>query len=247
MIKKYTADLHIHTCLSPCADLDMTPSAIVAEALKKKIDIIAITDHNSAENILATQRAAAGTPLTVLAGMEVATSEEAHVLALFDQVETAIELQNMIYQHLLPGENDEKLFGEQIVVNEKDEVINFNKRILIAATALPAHEIINSIHALNGLVIASHVDKSTFSIISQLGFIPADLTFDALEISPHMKHKEAEHELGAYRSFTWISSSDAHYLRDLGRRKTSFFMEKPSVTEMKLAMRHHQGRRCEWS
>ena len=187
MLKQFRADLHIHTCLSPCAELDMTPSAIVRHAVIKGIDIIAITDHNSTENIAATQRAAENTTVTVLAGMEICSSEEAHILALFDSFENVIKLQNIVYSKLLPGENDERRFGDQVVVNEKDEVLDFNKRLLIVETSLYAQEILMLIHFWGGLAVASHVDRDAFSIISQLGFIPDDLQFDALEMSSNIE------------------------------------------------------------
>ena len=124
MLRAFTADLHIHTCLSPCAELEMSPSAIVKTAAENGIDIIAITDHNSAENVVAAKKAAEDTDLTVLAGMEITTSEEAHILALFDDIESSIKLQDIVYEHLLPGENDEKRFGEQIVVMRKTKYCN---------------------------------------------------------------------------------------------------------------------------
>jgi predicted metal-dependent phosphoesterase TrpH len=246
MLKEFKGDLHIHTCLSPCADLEMSPLAIVKKAAECKLDIIAITDHNSAENIIAAQKASENMGLTVLAGMEIASSEEAHILAFFDDTESIIKLQDIAYDNLLPGENDEKLFGEQIIVNEKDEVLDFNKRLLIGATLLTAQEIVTTIHSLGGLAIASHIDKEAFSIISQLGFIPEDLEFDALEMSPNMDRKNAEESFEMYNSFTWISSSDAHYLGDIGKRTTSFFMNEPSLKEMALAMKNIDGRKVEW-
>jgi hypothetical protein len=246
MLKKYIADLHIHTCLSPCAELDMTPSAIVKTALEKELDIIAITDHNSAENVAAARKAAKNLDITVLAGMEITSSEEAHILAIFDKEENIMKLQEIIYANLLPGENDEKRFGEQVVVNEKDEVLDFNKRLLIAATRLTAHSIVNTIQSLGGLAIASHIDKDTFSIISQLGFIPEDLKFDALEMSPRIEKRKAEMLFSQYSYVEWISSSDAHYLNDIGKRTTSFYISKPSVEEMIAAFKNIHGRSVRW-
>ena len=246
MLKKFRADLHIHTCLSPCAGLEMSPSAIVKTADKKGLDMIAITDHNSAENVIAAQKTAADTELTVLAGMEITSSEEAHILALFESVEDILKLQGIVYENLLPGENDERRFGEQIVVNEKDEVLSFNKRLLIAATALTASSIVNTIHSIGGLAVASHIDRESFSIISQLGFIPDDLEFDALEISPRTNREEALTMFKNYNSYAWISSSDAHDLKDIGRITASFFMNKPTIAEMTLAMKSIDGRRVEW-
>jgi len=242
MLKRFKADLHLHTCLSPCSELDMTPSAIVRSAIEKGIDIVAVTDHNSAENVTAAKKASEGTQVTVLAGMEIASSEEAHVLALFNEVESIIRLQDIVYKNLLPGENDEKLFGEQVVVNEKNEVLDFNKRLLIGATSLSAHDIVRIVRSLGGLSIASHVDRDAFSIISQLGFIPEELEFDALEISDREKSGPL---LIQYNTYSFITSSDAHDIKDIGKRTTVFLMKEPTVEEMRLAFKNIDGRKVE--
>ncbi len=245
-MRAFKADLHIHTCLSPCAELEMSPLAVVTTAAECGLDIIAITDHNSAENFIAAQKAAENTDLTVLAGMEIASSEEAHILAYFDTAEGIMRLQDIIYENLFPGENDEKMYGEQIVVNEMDEVICFNNRLLIGATMLPAQEIIDTIHSLGGLSVASHIDKEAFSIISQLGFITEDMNFDALEISPNTERESAEESFGMYNALTWISSSDAHYIADIGKRRTSFYMNEPTIIEMAMAFKNIDGRKVVW-
>jgi len=120
MLRTFRADVHIHTCLSPCADIDMSPKAIVEQAEKKGLDIIAICDHNSAENVAATRRAASGRSLTVLGGMEITSEEEAHVLALFDEIGQILELQGIVYDHLPKGPAAEIDIDDQIVVNEFD-------------------------------------------------------------------------------------------------------------------------------
>jgi PHP family Zn ribbon phosphoesterase len=246
MLKEFRADLHLHTCLSPCADLEMTPAAIVKTASEKGLGIIAITDHNSAENVIAAKKAAQGAVITVLAGMEITSAEEAHILAFFNDAENALKLQDIVYKNLMPGENDARRFGDQIAVNEKDEVLSFNNRLLIGATTLTAYEIINIIHSLNGISIASHVDRDAFSIISQLGFIPEDLKFDALEISPRMDKKKAESLFGSQGVFPLVSFSDAHDLNNIGKRTTSFFMHEPTTTEIISALKNIEGRRVEW-
>ncbi|MEK6528723.1 MAG: PHP domain-containing protein [Nitrospirota bacterium] len=246
MLKRFIADLHIHTCLSPCADLGMTPSTIVKTASEKRLDIIAITDHNSAENVLAAKKTGENTGITVLAGMEITSSEEAHILALFDDAENAIKLQDVVYKNLMPGENNARRFGDQIVVNEKDEVLSFNNRLLIGATTLTAYDILNTIHSLKGISIASHIDREAFSIISQLGFIPEDLKFDALEVSPRIDRKKAEHLFVDYRPFPLVSFSDAHDLNNIGKQTTSFFMHEPTISEMISALKNIDGRKVEW-
>ena len=224
----------------------MSPLEIVKTAAGRGLDIIALTDHNSAENIIAAQKAAVNTGLTVLAGMEITSAEEAHILAFFEGTGGIMKLQEIVYEKLLPGENDEKRFGEQIVVNELDEVLEFNNRLLIGATTMSAQEIVSIVHSLGGLAVASHIDKEAFSVISQLGFIPPDLEFDALEMSPNTDRAAAEGAFPDYSSFTWISSSDAHYLTDIGKRTTSFFMNEPTIAEMALAFKNLDGRRVEW-
>lgn len=246
MLKTFRSDLHIHTCLSPCAELEMSPLAIVQTAVENGIDIIAITDHNSAENVVAARKAAENTDLTVLAGMEITTAEEAHILALFDDTGSILRLQEIVYENLLLGENDEKRFGEQIVVNEHDEVTGFNKRLLIGATELSVYSLLNTIHALGGISIASHIDKDVFSIISQLGFIPDNLKFNALEMSCHMSRERAEQSFAQYNLYPWVSSSDAHHLIDIGKRTTVFHMNEPTLGDMVSALNSVGGRMVKW-
>ena len=121
MLKVFNCDFHIHTCLSPCADLDMHPRALVEKALEAKLDLIAICDHNSSENVPFVMNAARGKALDVISGMEITTSEEVHVLAIFDSLDNLARIQRVVYQHL-SGKNDERLFGVQAVVNENGEV-----------------------------------------------------------------------------------------------------------------------------
>jgi PHP family Zn ribbon phosphoesterase len=246
MLKEFKADLHIHTCLSPCADLRMTPSSIIRTAFEKGIDIIAVTDHNSAENVLSTKKAVEDTGITVLAGMEITTSEEVHILAIFEDFKEAIKLQDIVYDNLQQGENDERQFGEQLVVNEKNEVVSFNKRLLIGATGLNTRSVMDLIRSLGGLSIASHIDRDAFGIISQLGFIPGDLSFDALEISPRTDKKTAAESYKDYDSMTWISSSDAHCLEDIGKRITRLFVQAPTITEISKALKRVEGRKAVW-
>src|SRR4030043_1024869 len=214
MLRPYKADLHIHTCLSPCTELDMSPKGILTSALKKGMDIIGICDHNSSENSLAMINAAKEMPIRVIPGLEVTSQEEVHVLALFDKVEASLKLQEYVYENL-PGENDEEAFGMQVIVNEKEEVEGFSNKLLIGATTIPLEEVVRLIHSLGGLSIASHIDREAFSIIGQLGFIPKNLALDALEISPHISIGEAI-KTYAY-DYPITRFSDAHYPDDIGK------------------------------
>jgi hypothetical protein len=183
MTVEFIADLHIHTCLSPCAELSMTPRDIVERAASLGINIIAVCDHNSAENVAVTRALAGAKGITVIPAMEICSSEEVHVLGFFGLLEDALRMQETVYDHLQPGENDEETFGMQVVVNDVNEVLEFNRRLLIGATDLSVNKVVDFIHRFGGLAVASHIDRDGFGIVGQLGFIPAELRFDALEIS----------------------------------------------------------------
>lgn len=243
MLRCLSADLHIHTCLSPCGDLTMSPSRIVKRARAMKLDIVGICDHNSAENVQATINVSLEENITVFAGMEVTTREEVHILALFDEIRAVLNLQREVYEHLPSGENNETLFGPQIIANDLDEVEGYNRRLLIAATSLTLKELVTEIHNLGGLAIASHVDRETYGIIGQLGFIPDDLKLDALEISPRISRSDAYTRLPEITRFPLVAASDAHHLENIGKVTTSFLLEEPTIDEIKKAFANRDGRK----
>lgn len=213
----------------------------MAEAVKKKIDLIAICDHNSAENTEAVVAASRKQGVTVLPGIEVTSAEEVHICGLFEHTDEALALQALIYDHL-GGENDEKVFGMQVVVGEKGQVLGFNRRLLIGATGLAVEEVVEAIHSLRGLAIAAHIDREGFGIISQLGFIPPELRFDALEVSANVQIAEARQKFSGYRKYPFLRSSDAHYLDDLGKGITTFLLEEASFGEIEMALKSEGGR-----
>jgi len=241
MLKWYKADLHIHTCLSPCGDLRMSPRNITAQVIKNGIDLIAICDHNSAENTSAVIRAAEGKGIRVLPGMEICTKEEIHVLAIFEQLEKALELESIVQAHLA-GENDPDVFGLQVVANELDEVERFSNKLLIGAADLGVDEILDEIHRLDGIAVASHIDRESYSVISQLGFIPDTLRFDALEISRNLTYADAREKFGRYKECTFITNSDAHFVEDIGSGGNEYLLSTPSVEEISKALRNEGGR-----
>jgi hypothetical protein len=220
----------------------MSPRAIVEKSLQRGMAIIAICDHNSAENAGAVMRAGAEKGLCVLPGMEVNSAEEVHTLALFETEEQALGLQEVIYQHLR-GTNRAEIFGDQVVANEFDEVEGFNDRLLIGAVQLTLQDVVKEVHRLGGLIIASHVNKQSFSVIAQLGFIPRDLALDGVEISRHLKREEVAAALPAAKGFPVLTSSDAHFLEEIGSTWTTFLLESPSLDEVRLALRESSGRR----
>jgi len=245
MLKCLKADLHIHSCLSPCADLMMSPKRIVEIAIDKGLDIIAICDHNSAENVNAALKVAHDTQLTVLAGMEIATVEEVHVVGLFPTHDAAISMQALVYTKLAAGENKEDLFGEQIIANEFDEIEGYNHRLLIGATSLPIEEVVREIHNLKGVAIASHIDREVYSIIGQLGFIPEGLALDALELSSAAKYDEVAGRIPQLADYPVVTCSDAHNLDEIGQRTTKFWMKDSTIDEIRNAFLKKGGRHIE--
>ncbi len=239
MMRMYKADLHIHTCLSHCAELEMTPKNIVIESEKRGLNIIGICDHNSCENVISVKKSAQNMNLNIISGIEITSKEEVHLLALFDNEKSLYSMQQIIYDNLADTE-EEKIFGDQVIVNENDEVLGFNKKLLIGAVELSIESIVNSVHELGGIVIASHVDRERFGIISQLGFIPEGLALDALEIS-----NKNQIQNFSDRSFPIVTFSDAHWLKDIGRNYTNFFMERLTFDEIRKSLRGEEGRKIE--
>ncbi len=246
----------------------MSPLRVVQMARKKNLDIIGICDHNSAENVQFTINVSHlsdtgknGRPskdrrynrkeneqtIKVLPGMEICTKEEVHIVALFDEIGDALKMQEIVY-HALPAEkNDPELFGEQIIANENDDIEGYSDRLLIGATELSVQDVLSHIHVFNGLAFASHIDRESYSIIGQLGFIPDDLKIEAVELSCNMSVEDAYQKFPEVRKYPIIRSSDAHYLNDIGIMTTSFFIEKPTILEIKRAFHNEHGRKvlCE--
>ena len=244
MLKGFRCDLHIHTCLSPCADLDMYPTALVEKSLASGLDVIGICDHNASENVQYVIEASRGKPVHVFPGMEITSREEVHVIALFKNIDNLLQIQKVVYNSL-SGTNREEIFGCQAIVNESDEVEGFNDRLLIGSTDLSLQEVVEEIHALDGIAIAAHIDRESFSVLGQLGFIPSDIRFDALEISRRTGLKEARAKYPGLRDYTFIESSDAHCIRDIGKGFTKIFMEEPSLSELRMALEKRDGRYAE--
>lgn len=222
----------------------MSPRKIVEKSIERQLDIIAICDHNSAENVQAAAHLGEKLGLCVIPGMEICSREEVHILGLFKSVAQARSMQDYVYEHL-PGENKAEVFGYQVVVNEEDEIRGEVSHLLIGATRLSLQDILRKIHDLGGLCIASHVDRPSFGIIGQLGFIPADLLLDGVEVSYRVPLKEAHEKIPGVLNFPCISSSDAHFPDDIGKVRTLFFLAAPTFEEIRLAFKGKDGRKIE--
>ncbi len=235
------AELHVHTVLSPCAAVEMIPPLIVSKALKHGIKMIAITDHNSSANVPAVIEAAQGSGLTVLPGMEVHTFEDVHVLTIFDDVEALQAWQKLVDQALPDIPNRAEFFGEQYVVDESGEFLACEERLLIQATNLTLDQVFHQATALGGLVIPAHVDRKAYGLIGTLGFVPHDLKFPALELSRHIEISQALQTYPQISGYALIQSGDVHFLDDfLGWNH--FFVQSPTISEIRLALKKAQDR-----
>ncbi len=242
MLKRFRADLHIHSCLSPCGDEEMKPKAVVERAMAVGLDMIAICDHNSAENLMAFIETGKKQGLAVLPGMEVASREEIHLIALFNRPEDCLTLQDWIYQHL-PGKNEEDIFGPQMIINEKSEMVGHSEKLLIGATLLSFEQIVSFVGTLQGVAIASHIDRQAFSLIGQLGFIPEGISLDGLEISSRTTMEEARSRFRSYQHVAFVRFSDAHHLEEIGKASTQFLLEERTSSEIKMALHSQEGRK----
>ena len=222
----------------------MSPREVVNAALQNGFSLIGVCDHNSAENVLAVKKAGERNGLTVIGGMEVTSSEEAHILVFFEDDDDLLSFQDYIYQHL-DGTNDAQAFGQQVIADDEDGVSGFCDRLLIGATSLPAETIIAAARAAKGesLVIAAHVDRESFSIIGQLGFIPPSLDLDAVEVSTHTTPAEARKRFPDCERYPIITSSDAHRPGDIGTSTLWFTIEEGTVAEIKKALAGRDGRK----
>ncbi|SRR6056297_1912606 len=213
-MKKYNIDLHIHSVLSPCANLLMTPANILKKAKEKGLDIIAITDHNSAKNVKVAMSLAKKYGINIIPGMEVESSEEIHLLCFFPDIKKLLSFQKIIYKNLPKRENDEEYFGYQLLTDEKDDYRAKEKRMLATAVNLNINQIVNKTRGIGGIVIPSHVDKS-YGIIKNLGFIPEDLNFKILEISKNSEMKNLKEKYSYLNNYILIKNSDSHYLDEI--------------------------------
>lgn len=240
-MKTWRAELHVHTVLSPCAGVEMIPPLIVSEALDQKISLIAITDHNATANIQAVQKAALGTELIVLPGVELQTQEEVHSLCLFDQLEQIEEFQAWISARLPDMQNRPDFFGEQFVVDETGEFLRREDRLLLNSVDASLNEAFEKVSSLGGLFIPAHVNRQAFGLLANLGFVPPDIPFPALEISRHITGDAATAAYPQLSKYPLIQNGDVHFL-DGFLGSTYFDLQQPTISEIALALAHQSDR-----
>ena len=240
-MKTFRAELHTHTVLSPCASIEMIPPLIIAEAQSKHIDILAITDHNSIENIQAVMKAAEGSGLIIIPGIELQTQEEIHSICIFDTLSRANAFFKSIESTLPHIENNSEFFGEQFIVDETGDFIRREKRLLIASAALSLSDAYTQVVNHQGLMIPAHVNRSAYGLLPTLGFVPQDIDLQILEISKHLDPDKAKDEFPQLAGYHLIQNGDAHYLNDI-TGFNQFTMEMPTIREISLAIQNIEGR-----
>ena len=202
-------DLHMHSCLSPCADDDMTPANICGMAHIKGLDAIAVTDHNTARNLPYVKEAADYYGLILLPGMEITSREEVHLLGYFRDVETAVEVGEIFSSHLPPMKNKPDFFGNQLVMNTDDEVQAVEDRLLIGATDLSLQECTEIIRSRGGAAVPAHINRG-HGLLVNLGFFPEDVDYPVVEVRPERPVREEQ-----IQGKRILRSSDAHHLGDI--------------------------------
>ncbi len=218
-------DFHIHSALSPCGDNDMTPNNLINMSIIKGLDAVALTDHNACENVRAAA-AVAGDKIIFIPGMEVETSEEVHIVTLFPTADAAEEMQRILTDSSPFIPNRPEIFGNQYIMDENDEICGEIDRMLVTASGLDIYTVVAVAKDLGGIAYPAHIDRESYSVLSNLGFIPPDLDISAVEIT----EKSRTALEGEYSNrYNIITSSDAHYLWDISERNHYIEVSDASV------------------
>jgi 3',5'-nucleoside bisphosphate phosphatase len=242
-MRTFRTDLHIHTLLSPCGDLEMSPANIVSLAIQRGLDIISITDHNTTKQCEVVWKLARKTNLTVIPGCEMTSREEVHCLGLFADFDALHVFQDFLDQHLTIIPHNSTLFGYQVLVDEDENILEELDNYLGASLDVSIEEVEQKVHELSGIFIPAHIDRPRNSLFSQLGFLPPELKIDALQISKLADELKIREKYQISQEITMVKFSDTHFPDDLGKTYTNFEMEDPSFEEIRKALRREAGRR----
>ncbi|WP_333645769.1 PHP domain-containing protein [Lacrimispora sp.] len=226
---KLSYDLHIHSCLSPCGDGDMTPANIAGMAALKGLDVIALTDHNSCKNCPAMDHFAREYGILFVPGMEICTLEEVHAVCLFPDLEKAMEFDEYVYERLIPFPNKEEIFGRQQIYNKEDMPCGTVPNLLINSTQISFDHLWELVRSFEGVMFPAHIDKGTNSLISNLGFVPPDSRFQTAEVKDIHKLSELKKTNPYLEGCRIITNSDAHYLEDIQEPLFTIEVEERTV------------------
>lgn len=231
----------MHSCLSPCGDNDMTPANIAGMAYVKGLDVIALTDHNTARNCPAALDAAKEYGICFICGMELTTVEEVHVVCLFPTLEKALDFDKLVYSRLVKVKNKTDIFGEQRIMDKNDNITGYEENLLINATEITFGEAVCLADEYGGIAFPAHIDKSANSLISNLGFIPPDSTFSTFELKNIEKLTELQNTHPYLKKCKAITDSDAHYLGDINEPVNFIHAENksPEAVIESLRIKHN--------
>lgn len=215
-------DFHIHSCLSPCGDDDMTPVNICNMAKLSGLGIIALTDHNSCLNCPAAVKAGLAAGITVIPGMELCTCEEVHLICLFPSLEKALSFSGFVRSSMPDIKNRPAIFGNQIIMNEEDEPAGTEERLLTLASSVGCSEAVETVKSYGGICYPAHIDRSSYSVLSNLGTISSDMGFSAFEISDSGDLSTLKEKHPVLNGMLCMRGSDAHYLENMSMDGYSF-------------------------
>jgi PHP family Zn ribbon phosphoesterase len=238
----YKADMHIHTVLSPCGGLDMSPVNIVRQAAEKKLDIIAITDHNSTRHCRVTRQIGEKYGITILPGAEVNTKEDIHCLTFFENESKAEKFQLYIDANLTVIRNNPDIFGYQYIVDEQENILEEEDRLLISSIQRGIEEVQEEVYRLGGIFVPAHINRMHNGIYGHLGFLPGSLKADALEVLCVEGYRDFLRTHPETGNYSLIAGSDAHTLEQIGASTTDFFIASPDFVEIRQAL-HHENQR----
>ncbi len=224
-MKEYYYDLHIHSCLSPCGDDDMTPNNIAGMGVVAKLDIMALTDHNTCRNCPAFFKTAAAQGIVPVAGMELTTAEDIHLVCLFEKLDDAMRFDKEINTHrtLIPNRTD--IFGHQFIMDENDEVIGTDEHFLSIATDITVDGAPALVESFGGICYPAHIDREANGIVATLGIFPDMPEFPCAEYHDGDKKTEYEERFPLLKTKPCVISSDAHYLWDISGRLNCFELD----------------------
>ena len=212
---KYYYDFHLHSCLSPCGDNDMTPYNLVNMAKILGMDIIALTDHNSCQNCKSAIEVGKSIGLTVIPGMELCTSEEAHVVCLFPDIESADSFSDYVLLTMPNVKNRPSIFGDQFIMDSADGILGTQEKLLTLASSISISYVYDTVSEYGGVCYPAHIDRSSFSVISNLGMITPDMNFSAVEMTDSADREKLKAEHPIICNAKIMSGSDAHYLENM--------------------------------
>ena len=229
-MRDFFYDLHVHSCASPCAENAMTPATIAGMAKLNGLDVCALTDHNTTANCEAFVTACEFYAVVPICGMELTTSEDVHMICLFDSLKTATEFGAFVYERMIPYPNKPEIFGDQLIMNEDDEVIRTEERLLLNATTIDIGEAYRVVTDLGGACHPAHIDREANGIVAMLGVFPDEPDFNAYELNDAANDEGLKERFPKLKSLKRLVCSDAHYIADMASRENFVALDADETT-----------------